>query len=245
MLTRLRNWAVPPAIEQREIVLAGRQIPYTLKRSARRRSIGLRIDDRGLTVSMPLRASERWLGDVLRGKAQWVVEKLEVWRQRVPATVRYAEGAPIPFLGEPLTLKIRSGLFEMEPQRESQSLWIFVRGIAEPHAVERQLMRWYRAQAELLFAGRVAYYAAQMNLQPRAVRLSNAKTQWGSCSARGIIRLNHGLIRLPLDLVDYVVVHELAHLREMNHSAVFWQVVADVCPEYQRLRRELGAFTPG
>jgi len=80
-----------------------------------------------------------------------------------------------------------------------------------------------------------------LNVMPRAIKLSSAKTQWGCCTARGTVRLNRQLIKLPLHLIDYVVVHELAHLREMNHSAAFWCVVETACPDYIRLRRELKA----
>ncbi len=98
---------------------------------------------------------------------------------------------------------------------------------------------WYRRHAESLFAERVAHYAPLLNVAPRALKLSSAKTQWGSCTARGTVRLNEQLIRLPLRLIDYVVVHELAHLREMNHSAACWDVVGSACPNYTKLRREL------
>ena len=84
-----------------------------------------------------------------------------------------------------------------------------------------------------------------MNVSPRTIKLSSAKTQWGSCTARGTVRLNTQLIKLPLRLIDYVVVHELAHLREMNHSAAFWSVVGSVCPGYVKLRRELKAVALG
>lgn len=246
MFHRLRQRITPPDVEQREVLLAGKLVSYTLKRSPKRCSIGLRIDDRGLTVSMPLRASERWLQSVLQDKAAWVMDKLNFWQQRVvPSSQSYVDGAFVPFLGENLRLRIQPGLFEMPPQRQAQSLWIFVCGIANPQAVEQRVQCWYREQAESLLAARVAHYADHMQLAPRSVRLSAAKTQWGSCSMRGIIRLNQGLVRLPLALIDYVVVHELAHLREMNHSAAFWQVVATARPDYLRLRRELRAFVPG
>ena len=242
MPARLRNWLMPKPVEQREIRLAGQQIPYTLKRSARRRSIGLRIDDRGLTVSMPLRASERWLQSVLQDKSGWVIEKLRGWQSRKSQAPRCADGEPLPFLGERLTLRIQFGLFDLPAQRQAGCLWVFVRDAA---SVEERVSIWYRAQAEILFAERVSHFAAQMAMAPRAVRISAAKTKWGSCSVRGIIRLNQGLIRLPQALIDYVVVHELAHLREMNHSAAFWRVVAAACPDYLKLRRELRAFAPG
>jgi predicted metal-dependent hydrolase len=242
MLKCLRNLVAPPAIEQRATLLAGKQITYTLKRSGKRRSIGLRIDDRGLTVSMPLRASENWLHSVLQDKANWVVEKLDGWQSRKRETLRWVDGETIPFLGEKLTLRIRSSLFAAPAQQRGRELWLFVTDAGDAAHIEQMVSNWYRLQAAPLFAERVAHYAPLMGVAPRMLKLSAAKTQWGSCTTRGTVRLNEQLIRLPLRLVDYVVVHELAHLREMNHSAAFWEVVKGTCPNYAKLRRELKAI---
>ena len=104
-------------------MLAGKHISYTLKRSGKRRSIGLRIDDRGLTVSMPLRASESWLHSVLQDKASWVVEKLDGWQSRKPQVLCWQEGEVIPYLGEQLTLRIRRSLFAAPVQQRGKELW--------------------------------------------------------------------------------------------------------------------------
>ena len=241
MLKHLRNFVSPPTVEQRAALLAGKEIAYTLKRSGKRRSIGLRIDDRGLTVSAPLRASEKWLHSVLQDKARWVVEKLDGWQTRKQIETRWADGETIPYLGELLTLCVVRSLFATPPALCGRELRVFVAGNAGSAQIEQAVSRWYRQEAEQLFARRVAHHAALLNVAPRAIRLSVAKTQWGCCTARGTVRLNLQLIKLPLHLIDYVVVHELAHLREMNHSAAFWSVVESVCPDYAKLRRELKA----
>lgn len=241
MLKRLRNLVSPPAVEQRAALLAGKNIAYTLKRSRRRRSIGLHIDDRGLTVSVPLRASEKWLHSVLQDKAHWVVEKLEGWQPCQPSVLRWADGASVPFLGGQLALCVRRSLFAAPAQRRNMELWVFVADDHDAAHIEQEVTHWYRHEAGRLFAERVAHYAPLLNVAPHAVKLSSAKTQWGCCTARGTVRLNEQLIRLPLHLIDYVVAHELAHLREMNHSAAFWCTVETVCPDYLKLRRELKA----
>ena len=251
MLRRLRNLVLPaepprtarvrPASEQRAATLAGREITYTLKRSSRRRSIGLRIDDRGLTVSMPQRTPERLLNDVLNEKADWVVEKLDGWQSRRALPICWADGECIPYLGEQLTLNVVQGMFSPPVQQQGERLLVFLRGDITPERIERRVTGWYRQQALALFLQRVAHFAPQLNVAPLTVKLSTAKTQWGSCTRGGVVRLNLQLIRLPLYLIDYVVVHELAHLREMNHSDAFWRVVASACPDYARLRRELKA----
>jgi predicted metal-dependent hydrolase len=229
----------PPAVEQRAALLAGKNIPFTLKRSNRRRSIGLRIDDRGLTVSVPLRASEKWLHSVLQDKARWVVEKLDGWRARKPLETRWSDGETVYYLGESLTLSVKQSLFATHPSLRNGELFVFVADDGDAKKVECSVKLWYQQEALQLFGQRVAHYAPLLDVAPRAVKLSTAKTQWGCCTARGSVRLNIQLIKLPLRLIDYVVVHELAHLREMNHSEKFWEVVGSVCPDYIKLRREL------
>ncbi|MDH4234777.1 MAG: M48 family metallopeptidase, partial [Gallionella sp.] len=214
MLKRLRNFVSPPAVEQRAALLAGKNISYTLKRSNKRRSIGLRIDDCGLTVSVPLRSSEKWLQSVLQEKARWVVEKLDGWRISKPAETRWADGEDIPHLGELLALRIVRGLFAGPVQRKGNELLVFlVHGCDEPAHIEQAVSHWYRLEAGRLFAERVAHYSAMLMVKPSSIRLSSAKTQWGCCTASGTVHLNVQLIKLPLRLVDYVVAHELAHLR--------------------------------
>jgi predicted metal-dependent hydrolase len=260
MLKRLRKLVTTPSVEQRAALLAGKHITYTLKRSGKRRSIGLRIDDRGLTVSVPLRVSEKWLHSVLQDKARWVVEKLDGWQTCKPAAIRWQDGETIAYLGELLVLRVVQGLFAtpMQPpqggrrrvpngcavthaQRRGSELWVFVVNGSETAHIEQAVSRWYQHEADQFFVRRVAHYAPLLNVVPHAVKLSEAKTQWGSCTAHGSVRLNVQLIKLPPRLIDYVVVHELAHLRELNHSATFWRVVESACPDYASLRGELKA----
>lgn len=241
MLKRLHNLVTPPAVEQRAALLAGQHVTYTLKRSSKRRSIGLHIDDRGLIVSVPLRVSEKWLHSVLQDKARWVVEKLDGWQIGKQAEMRWEDGEQIDYLGELLTLRVVRGLFAALPTRRNNELWVFVDYGGEPAHIEQAVSRWYRSVAAQLFAERVAHFTPLLKVAPRAIKLSSAKTQWGCCTVSGTVHLNVQLIKLPLRLVDYVVAHELAHLRELNHSAAFWKVVESVCPDYVRLRRELKA----
>lgn len=240
MLKTLQRLVVPPpAVERRSIRLADQEISYILKRSGKRRSIGLRIDDDGLTVAMPLRASEKWLHSVMQEKAQWIVEKLAGWQSKKPEPVRWIDGELIRFMGEPLTLRVVASLFDAPPLLQGRQLFAHVTDSANQSLIERDVTQWYRREAEALFRERVAHYAPLLKVSPSEVKLSSARTQWGSCTARGTVHLNWQLIKFSPRLVDYVVVHELAHLIEMNHSAAFWQVVKSACPDYAKRRKEL------
>lgn len=226
--------------EQALAKIAGREVRYTLLRS-RRRSIGLHVDSRGLTVRMPLRASHRWLGSVLHQHADWILRKLDEWARR-PQPVPWDETAVFPLLGRRYSYAPRrDGNFEMTELGPGQLPLPLATGVS-PAVVERQVSAWYRDRALECYRERVAHFSLRLQLPVPEVKLSNARTQWGSCSRITGIRLSWRLAMHPLHLVDYVVAHEVAHLREMNHSLRFWSVVARLYPDYASARRELGAL---
>ena len=239
MFKSLRPANVPAAIEQRSIQLSDQVVTYTLKRSSNRRSIGLRIDERGLTVNMPLRASEKWLHSVLQDKASWVVEKLGSWSQRKEEPQQWHHGAALPFRGEQFILHIEPGLFASAPVLRGDRLMVYVRDSDDLSHIQRVVETWYKQEALRVFEECVMHFSQLLQVTPRDIKLSSARTQWGSCTAQGVVRLNWRLVKMPLHLIDYVVVHELAHLVEMNHSERFWRVVASVYPDYQASRKEL------
>ena len=236
-----RQSVVTLAVEQRTLQLLDKHIPYTLKRS-KRRSIGLRIDERGLTVSAPLRASEKWLLSVLLEKANWVVDKLGSWQSKKVAAIVWEDGASIPFRGETFVLQLSPYARAAQAQLQDEILRVPVGGEADAARIEKCVTAWYRIEALRVFEECIAHFAPQLNVMPSALKLSSARTQWGSCTTRGVVRLNWQLVKMPLHLIDYVVVHELAHLREMNHSAAFWKVVESACPDYKACRKELHGY---
>lgn len=240
MLKQLQRPPPPlPAVEQRSIQLADKLITYTLKRSSRRRSIGLQINDHGLTVSMPLRASEKWLHTVLQEKAGWVVNKLENWQTSKVPVQKWVDGEPIKFRGESFTLRTIVSRVKALPQIMSGELLIHVPETGKPLFIKKTILKWYKLEALRVFSECVEHFAPLMRVVPREIKLTSARTQWGNCSAQGVIRLNWQLVTMPLPLIDYVVIHELAHLQEMNHSPAFWRVVAEACPDYVKIRKEL------
>lgn len=235
---------VAPAGEVRRVSLNGKEVVYTLKR-CRRRTIGMRIDSDGLTVSIPPQGSLRWVESVLRDKAGWVVKKLAEWENKKSIRLVWEEAAIFPLLGEPWQLTttapgvMRMVQAKMKIKTEDRQLALPLPSILTIQQIEKIVMTWYRQQALTCFSERVALYAHKLGVPQPQLRLSRARTQWGSCNARGTVRLNWRLIQMPLPLVDYVVAHELSHLIEMNHSPAFWQTVASVYPDYLAARKEL------
>ncbi|MEQ1775842.1 MAG: SprT family zinc-dependent metalloprotease [Burkholderiales bacterium] len=220
-------------------VLDGQPVSYVLHRSHGRRRISLSVDERGLRIGAPLRASMREIETVLRDHARWVVRKLSEWgEKRVPGR-RWVDGETLMFLGQPLQLNITTDEKSTDgvAQRES-SLQISTQRV-QPENIAALARAWLRTQALSDFAMRIDRFRETMAVAPADIRLSNARTRWGSCHASGRILLNWRLIQMPARLIDYVVVHELAHLREMNHSPRFWTVVAKEIPDYAARRREI------
>lgn len=228
----------------RTIVLAGREIPYCLRRS-RRRTIGLSIDHRGLTVGAPERASLGAIESLLRDHGPWVLDKLDGWRRREPPpTLAIADGLRLPHLGGELTVRLAVGANRAVWSADASQLTLCLAGGAAAAPV---LERALRQRAQKYFTRRLAQLAPHLGVEPPPLALSSARTRWGSCSSRGGIRLNWRLVFLPPAVVDYVVAHELAHLREMNHSRQFWSLVEQLCPDWRERRlelRRLGAALP-
>jgi len=154
------------------------------------------------------------------------------------------EGATVPLLGRRLTLRLREGRIT-----RWRALADDTEELLLPTAVDplRALLRALQARALAWYRGRVEEYCHRLTVPVPAVRLSSARTRWGSCSSRSGIRLHWRLIHLPPALIDYVVAHEVAHLLEMNHSPRFWSVVESLYPDYSAARkalRQAGASLP-
>ncbi len=227
----------PPLGTLRTIQLGSEIVAYRFRR-ARRRSIGIVIDDDGLRVAAPGHAPIAEVEAFIREKTRWVLRKLSEWRAAPkPQVVNWSEGTTIALLGEPVRIALLPG--ERGIRLQDDQLAIGLAPQAEAAALRKRGIAWFKARAHALLGERLAHYALRLGVPTPVLTLSNARTQWGVCRADGHVRLNWRLIHLPLHLIDYVVAHELAHLREMNHSARFWAVVGRLYPDYALARAEL------
>lgn len=247
-----------PAAPARSVQLGTAQIAYELRR-ARRRSIGFTISEAGLRVSAPKWVPVGEIERALQHKAGWILRKLQEQQDRSErleaARIRWADGCVVPYLGQdliivldpsaaclPLRARLDSGLADPQPSLASvprQTLYLGLPQEAAPEQIRDAVLSWLQAQARSLFTQRCAHFAAQMDVRISRLRLSSAQTRWGSASIDGSVRLNWRLIHFEPATIDYVVVHELAHLHEMNHSPRFWAVVGAVLPDYEQARQQL------
>jgi len=246
--------AIPSLLQhpraQREIVLQGHCVAYEF-RVARRRSIGFSVGLDGLSVRAPRWVRRADVEAALHERGDWILAKLAEQQQRgqrlEAARVQWREGASLPFLGEPVVLVIDPRVAGVVLDAEAQGLPGVPRRVLRvglPHDARAEQLReavqgWLQRQARRLFEERCTHFAPRLNVRVKRLSLSSAATRWGSASSDGSIWLHWRLIHFTLPVIDYVVAHELAHLREMNHSRAFWDVVRSVVPDYQRARRVL------
>jgi predicted metal-dependent hydrolase len=227
----------------RRITLAGQPVDYRLIR-ARRRTIGMEVDLSGLTVRAPRWVTMSEIEEALHERAQWIVRALVEWRSRRRHVMprEWKSGAPILYRGRELALEV----FPARRTRIAPDLFnlTVLHPLAQDESEVAELVgKWLRDEAWSLVVPRAAVYAQMLDRESPALRLSNARSEWGSCNARGEIRLNWRLVQLPPALAEYVVAHEVAHLVELNHSPRFWALVEQLMPGHVALRRELEDWT--
>ena len=221
------------------IALGGHGVDYVLERRRGRRGVGLRVDEHGLKVSAPMSMPLARIEAAVRDSESWVLRKVAEWSGRRVAPLQWLDGAQLPWLGGHLTLRLEQGA-RARATRDGNELRVSAPA-GDGDAVRRAVVRWYRSVAHEVLSARVEMLAHAAHLAPPRVMISPARTRWGSCNTRREVRLAWRLVKAPPHLVDYVICHELAHLRHMNHSRAFWHEVERQCPDYRRLRAELHA----
>ena len=219
-------------------------IPYQLKR-VKRRTIGFMIDDRGLTVSAPKWISLGEIDAAVIEKSPWISRKLVQWRQhqerRSANQIQWIDGGTLQFLGRTITMRITYGITGCHLQ-DSDELLVGLAKNADASRLRDIVQAFLQTQAKRLFNDRLERLAMLTGKAPNSWKLSSARTRWGSCTAQGSIRLNWRLIHFPMDVIDYVITHELAHLSEMNRGQRFWDKVAQVMPDYESAKQVLSQY---
>ena len=210
-----------------------------------RKTIALIIQpDGSLTVRAPLRMSDRRIHQFVESHAGWVEKTRLKMRSAAPRAVKqYADGEPFLFLGKayPLTIVPRQRM-----RLDFDGTCFRLARTALPKAKET-FIAWYKAQAARLLAERVELLAATHGFKYKRIRISSARTRWGSCSSLGSLSFTYRLVMAPLEVVDYVAAHELVHTQIRNHSKTFWRRVGQVMPDYKArqawLRKNGSALT--
>ena len=245
--------ALPLNARWREVQIPQQTIGFVLQRS-RRKSIGLTINDDGLHVTAPNWVTLGQIDSAVIEKSLWILDKLRVrqarQQQQATADTLWQHGGSIPYLGKQILLTLdsaqKSAVFTGDPYapRDGDPLCLALPRDAERIRIRDAVHAWLQQQAQILFGQRLQHFLDASNLTIRRWRLSSAATRWGSCSSDGNIMLNWRLIHFQHDIIDYVIAHEIAHLREMNHSKDFWREVGRILPDFARSRDALRQHDP-
>ena len=247
----------------RQLLVGDVLVGYEFKRG-KRRTIGFSVGPEGLAVRAPKWVPLPEIDKAVLEKSTWILKKLQEMRERgdrLEATrIDWADGCVLPYLGQPVTVRLDpshafSGVGAELKSTGNTGLSAPATGIADeatgltlhvglPHSAAPAQIRdavqaWLMRQAKRIFTERLTHFAPHLGVTWRKLKLSSAGTRWGSASADGSIRLNWRLIHFTQPVVDYVVVHELSHLRVMDHSPRFWDTVRSVVPDYAQLRGQL------
>jgi hypothetical protein len=225
--------------EKRAIPVAGRVVDYAIRRSARRRTLGLTIDGRGLRVLAPLKARQADIERLILANARWVVTKLKEWQDPARAEARaWTLADPLPLLGRALPLKVAPGRAGLA--RFDDLLILTAPRPDADEAVRKVLREELKSLARDHYGARLAHFCARFGVVTPELRLSRADTRWGSCArdrhGNYRISLNWRMVHLDPALIDYVIAHEVAHVKHMHHGPRFWAAVARLLPDYEGRR---------
>ena len=221
-----------------------KDLNLTIKKSAHRKTVGIAIyPDQRIVVSAPLRLKDTHVEAFLMRKMDWIQKKLKAFSNvpKIRAST-FVSGERFPFLGSEYTLTVIHTAASYVTIFENQ-LVVSVRVGLEPmkqsKLIQKLLIQWYQEQALLRAKERIPVFTGQLRVTPTSVSVKKYSRRWGVCKSTGDIVLNWLLMHGSPEIFDYVVVHELCHLKEFNHSPKFWRLVASVCPDYKEIKKQL------
>ncbi|HWV16547.1 MAG TPA: SprT family zinc-dependent metalloprotease [Cellvibrio sp.] len=218
---------------------------YSLVRSARRRSIGIEVSRAKVVVRVPYFVAFSEAERFVRAKSAWIQQKLQQQSEQLEALPQrtYLAGSQLPFLNGHLTLVInRQAVAAVVQYGEQLIVGLASRSrLADEEQARRLVSQWYQHKALQLLRGKTDVLVAGLGLSHSGVTVKATRSKWGHCTAQGAIQYNWQILLAPEPVVDYLVAHEVSHLRHHNHSADFWQLVANLCPDYKRCRSWLKA----
>ena len=222
-------------------ILAFRHFDVTVIRSDRRRSATFRVDQSGVSFRVPKEIGRQKIVELVEKKTPWIRKKLEYAASLTPPRLLdFENGDPIPYLGKTYCLKVQVGDYpHVELVGEDILVSVVAQHLTNSLHIQLVLERWFLDEASILLAERLDFYAPIVGVRPTGMQVKAYKARWGSCKMDGQIQFNWRLIHGPVDVLDYVVVHELCHILQHNHSAAYWSEVARVMPDYEVRRKWL------
>jgi predicted metal-dependent hydrolase len=229
-------------VDKGETSINKQTITYTVKRSLRARHVRLEVRPQaGLTVIIPHSYNIGQLPRLLKSKERWISNNLARYShfQSLSAEKELKSGDTVPYLGRNLELVKQEnhdgvGSITLEGNTLAVSPGLFKNGI-----LELALEQWYRTEAAKVISERIDKLSSKIGIGYKRIVIRGQKTRWGSCSRKRNLNFNWKLLMAPEPVIDYVIIHELTHLKEMNHSKRFWKLVAQYCPGWREHKKWL------
>ena len=217
-------------------------LPYQVVRSKRRKTAQIRVQAEKIEVRIPSWVTDQWVEKWISERSEWICKKWdEVHRASQLFNIQIQPGSPIPLLGKSYQLRWQTAanpIVKLDDEFIQVSL-SGKSGKPEEEQVKQRLEAWYKQKAEHHLTERLDYWQERMGLFSKSLKVKGYKRRWGCCSGTGEIAFNWKLIFADEELIDYVVIHEIAHLQHMNHSKAFWLLVEQYCADWKRCRNEL------
>lgn len=217
------------------------KINYTVTRR-KRKTLGISISvDNGVQVAAPYMISDDIIGEIVLRKAPWILEKLSHLKEIKEQTPlkHFVSGEVFPYMGREYKLQIIIGNYNKGTtiSFEDSLIKILIPDAArenQSEVIREELINFYKNNAKELFLQRIEYFSKKLGVTHSGLTIKGQKTIWGSCTKANKINLNWKILMAPLDIIDYLVVHELAHIRVKNHSRDFWNLVGLTLPDYKK-----------
>ncbi len=226
------------SFETLELLHAGEIITFAVVRSARRKSCSVVIDARGVHIAAPEAQDLASIREALIPKLPLLLERNALYGEMLGPPRRkrqFVSGESLRLVGRPYLLRVVAG---QDHPVEMHGIHIVV-SAADAVGVRQTLEAWYSQEAASVFAERVPLWAKRLGVTPGRILIRPQKQRWGSCDAWGNLRLNCRLVMAPMSLIDYVIAHELTHLRSADHSPQFWTHLRAVMPDYLERKAQL------
>lgn len=220
------------AILQSEYIDGGGYITEVI-RTSRKKSADVRVEDGAVSIVVPMELEQERIQQILNDKRRWIKEKIYLHREAMIGIDKdFISGESFSYLGRNYRLKVNRGHFKPVKLIQGRLVVTVPNGKEQPHMIRNALVRWYKHLAEQKLQDKAERYAAIIGVNPTGIGIRTFKSRWGSCSVKGKIDFNWKIIMAPNRMVDYVVVHELCHLKHHDHSPKFWKEVERVLPDY-------------
>jgi predicted metal-dependent hydrolase len=233
-----------------KISFGSKHLKYRIRRGKRKKTVAIHVNSPTQVIILaPFSLKKEKIREIVQKKAHWIFEKQESLKkvELLFPKKEFTSGEQVLFLGRRYRLKVLNGTDRGEAKLQMLGRRIFVTVGAhlipkeKKEMVKSVLRQWYFSEAEKIIKKRLLRFSRLLDISPAGVKIRDQHKRWGSCSQRGILRFNWRIVMAPISILDYVVVHELCHIKNKNHSQNFWKLVSLAIPDYRKRRDWLKA----